>query len=84
MTEKELRIEKLRDELADFLDEMTVENFDVQRLDAILNELEELDPTPPGTFKSVDESWREFRETYAHLFEAAETQAPEAANDGME
>ena len=77
MTEKEQRAEKLRDELMDFLDTMTEENFDVQSLDAILNELETLDPIPAGTVKSAEESLKEFREKHAHLFTPIETQPPD-------
>ena len=64
MTEKEKRIEELHDELVDFMDTMTEKSFDEQRLNEILSELDELDPIPLGTFKSTEESLKEFWEKY--------------------
>ena len=75
MTEKEQRIEKLRDELIDYIDTTPLETFDVQHVDAILNELAELNPIPPGTYKSAEESLKEFKENYAHLFRTTDDDA---------
>lgn len=67
----------MRDELIDYIDAITPETLDMQRLDAILNELTELDPIPPGTYKSVEESLQEFKETYAHLFHTTDDSGTE-------
>lgn len=67
MTGKEKRIEELRDELVDFMDTMTEKSFDEQHLNEILSELDELDPIPLGTFKSTEESLKEFWEKYGHF-----------------
>lgn len=56
--------ERLLDELADFLDSVTEENFDVERLDALLNALDRVDPIPsqiiPPAEKSLQAFWERF------------------------
>ena len=67
--------ERLRDELADFLDGKTEENFDGAKLDAILAALEEAEPItdlPDG-----EERLAEFHQKYASVF--AEKEAARVA-----
>ena len=50
MTDKEMRIACLRAELVEYLSETTEKEFDMCRLDKILDRLEALAPVPPQTF----------------------------------
>ena len=66
--------ERLRDELADYLENMTEETFDSARLEAILDALEEVSPVtdlPDG-----EERLAQFHRKYAYLFD--EDAAPAA------
>lgn len=64
--EQEHRKELLLDALADFLHDTTEENFDEAKLDAILAELQEIDPMPPIT--DTEESLAKFHEMHKKLF----------------
>lgn len=66
--ELEQKMEKLRDRLIDALFEVTEDNYDIQRqkIDKILDELEEIDP---GFFEpfSVEESYQRFKERFQQM-----------------
>ena len=72
--------ERLRDELADFLDTMTEETFDQARLDEILAALDEVDPITD--LPDTEERLAELHRKHAHQFEvlARETaETPESS-----
>lgn len=62
--------ERLRDELADFLYEMTEDNFDEERLNTILEALDKAEPVTD--LPDSEERLAEFHRKNAHLFEAME------------
>lgn len=67
MTDKlEQKKERLLDELIDTLFAVTEDTCDTQRIDEILNELEELDPSLSEPF-SVEESYRKFQERFHQM-----------------
>jgi len=66
--------ERLRDELADFLFGMTEENFDGDRLEELLDALDEADPMPE--ISDEEETLAAFHERYAPLFAAVEASLP--------
>ena len=67
MTDKqEQKKETLLDELIDTLFEVTEDNCDIQKIDEILNELEQIDPSLFPPF-SVEESYRKFKERFRQM-----------------
>ena len=67
MTDKlEEKKERLLDELINTLFEITEDTCDTQRIDEILNELEEIDPSLFPPF-SVEESYRKFKERFRQM-----------------
>ena len=64
--ELEQKKEKLLDGLIDTLFEVTEDNCDIRKMDKILNELEEIDPSLFEPF-SVEESYQRFMEQFREL-----------------
>ena len=71
----EEKLEQLRDKLADYIAEVDEESFDCDALDAMLDELEALDPIPE--FSDDMESLARFHQK--HAAKAAAESAPTAA-----
>lgn len=72
----EEKAERLRDELADYLDEVDEFTLDSDRLEVILDALEELDPMPE--FSDDAESLKRFHQRHAADFAVAEAAEPAA------
>ena len=72
MTRREKEVQRLRQELADYLSEVSEMDLDARRLDALLDRLEALDPIPPGTFRDDETALREFHERMKQKFPASE------------
>lgn len=78
----EERKERLQDELADLLLQPSEEDIDSGRLDALLAELDEIDPVPEDEVLDTEESLKRFHKRYGPLFSTVEepsAQASEAA-----
>jgi hypothetical protein len=69
--------ERLREELTDFLLEMDEESFDEERLNGILDALDEADPMPE--FSDDAESLAAFHQKYAPVFASLESGSASAA-----
>ena len=79
---KEEKKDRLQDELADFLFQVTEESFDSGRLDALLDALEEVTPVPE--LPDTQESFRAFEEKYASVFASVETASAERSSASPE
>ena len=74
--------ERLQDELAEFLFQVTEENFDSDRLDALLDALEEVTRIPE--LPDTQESFRAFEEKYASVFASVESASAERSSASLE
>ena len=51
---------ELLNELANLMEASTEDSFDIERLDALLDALDQVSPLPPGTIQSPQESLKIF------------------------
>lgn len=72
--------ERLQDQLADLLFQTSEEDIDSDKLDALLDALEEVDPMPEAGVPDTEESLARFHERYASLFSPEED--PTAVTSG--
>lgn len=80
----EERKERLQDELADLLLQPSEEDIDSDKLDALLAELDEIDPVPEDEVLDTEESLKRFHKRYASLFSAVEEPSAEASEASPE
>lgn len=74
---------RLRDELAELLSQEE-ETIDSDRLDVLLNALEEIDPAPKAGAADAGESLKRFHQRHASLFPTAEEPSAEASEASPE
>lgn len=80
----EERKERLQDELADLLLQPSEEDIDSDKLDALLAELDEIDPVPEDEVLDTEESLKRFHKRYASLFSTVEEPSAEASEASPE
>lgn len=72
--------EQLQDELTNLMFQATEENLDTERLDALLDALNEVDPLPEADSFDTKKSLERFHEKYDPVFSALETKSAAASD----